>query len=173
MFSRLWNNELQPDGSYFVDADPDLFSHILRYLRHGLLPIFFSERKGHDYGMYAALLGEGRYFQIDRLIQWLEKKKYLDVVKVERSAEEVDGIHALYETTPANKQIDYYPVWTKKDVYLCPRGISAHRGHPKACGKACDKARGDAPPDYEEEHVFTTLVVRKTVVFDHDLCVGE
>jgi BTB/POZ domain-containing protein KCTD9 len=65
------------EGSYFVDADPQLFDHILRYLRRGVLPIFYDNIRGHDHGLYRALLEEARYFQIDRLENWLSDKSYI------------------------------------------------------------------------------------------------
>lgn len=95
MFSGRWqddhNSGQQPDGSYFVDGDPELFGHILRYLRHGNFPLFYVNG-AHDYGMYAALLGEARYFQIDRLVTWLESKKYLDALKIQSTVNWTEGI---------------------------------------------------------------------------------
>ncbi len=172
MLSGHWhnNNDKQPDGSYFVDADPELFAHILRYLRHGMLPIFYVNGH-HEYGLYAALLGEARYFQVDRLVGWLERKRYLDAVKIERTAEEIDGMGSLQETTLANQEIEYHPFQTSKKVYVCPRGIWNHRGNPRACGRMCQKARGDDSDGYEEEEGWEALVIRKKVVFNHGLCV--
>lgn len=66
LLSGWWNNALE-DGSYFIDADPVLFEHILRYLRRGVFPLFFGAVKGHDYHLYLSLLEEARYFQIRRL----------------------------------------------------------------------------------------------------------
>jgi BTB/POZ domain-containing protein KCTD9 len=172
MLSNNWrdNNSKQPDGSYFVDADPGLFAHVLRYLRHGQLPIFYGNRDGHDYGMYAALLAEARYFQIDRLVQWLEKKKYLEAVKIERIPEQAEEVSALRETTLATEDVECHPFQKTKKVYICPRQIWTHRGNPRACGKMCAKARGDDEAEFEDEIVVKTLVVRKRVVFNHDLC---
>jgi hypothetical protein len=45
--SRRWVNR-QEENSYFVDADPTIFEHILRYLRRGVLVIFYDKAKGHD-----------------------------------------------------------------------------------------------------------------------------
>jgi hypothetical protein len=51
LLSGRWNTARE-DGSYFVDADPDLFVHILRYLRRRVLPVFYNLQKGHDYALY-------------------------------------------------------------------------------------------------------------------------
>jgi BTB/POZ domain-containing protein KCTD9 len=172
MLSSNWcnNNSKQSDGSYFVDADPGLFAHVLRYLRHGQLPIFYGNKDGHDYGMYAALLAEARYFQIDRLVRWLEKKRYLEAVKIERIPEQAEDVSALRETTLATEDIECHPFQKTEKVYICPRQICQHRGNPHACGKMCAKARGDDGAEFEDEVVLKALVVRKRVVFDHDLC---
>ncbi|KAJ0419346.1 BTB/POZ protein [Aspergillus carlsbadensis] len=67
LLSGRWNSA-RSDGSYFVDADPDLFAHILNYLRRpDVYPIFYDDVKGHDYLKYHALLSEARYFGIDAL----------------------------------------------------------------------------------------------------------
>lgn len=170
MFSGQWHNMKQPDGSYFIDADPDLFAHILRYLRHTILPIFYTNGTGHDYGLYAALLGEARYFQIDRLVRWLEGKRYLHAVTVERIPEEVEGSAALQEKTLANEEVDYHAFETTREVYVCPRGIFVHRGDSSRCGKDCIKARGMGSVEYEEEPVLKVLLIRKRTVFNHELC---
>ncbi|ORY55912.1 BTB/POZ protein [Pseudomassariella vexata] len=73
----------QRDGSYFIDADPELFNHILRYLRRGIRPVFWDLTKGHDYVQYNALLEEARYFGVRELVSWIERQEYHDVVSVE------------------------------------------------------------------------------------------
>ncbi|KFH48129.1 hypothetical protein ACRE_009850 [Hapsidospora chrysogenum ATCC 11550] len=75
---------LQPppaDGQYFVDADPTLFEHVLRYLRTGMYPLFFDRDRGHDEVLYLALLQQARFYQIDRLEAWLAAKSYQDAVR--------------------------------------------------------------------------------------------
>lgn len=173
MFSSHWrqNNNKQADGACFVDADPDLFVHILRYLRHGQLPIFYANGTGPDYGLYAAVLGEARYFQIDRLVQWLERMRYLDVVKVQRIAFHAEELDVLQETNLASEDIEYHPFRTTRKVYVCPRDLADHRGKPYACRKLCHEARGDDEPEHEEEPVVETLIIRKKVLFNHNLCV--
>src|SRR4051812_26960470 len=59
LLSGRWDNTLE-DGSHFIDADPALFQHILRYLRRGVFPLFFDLEKGHDYSLYLSLLEEAR-----------------------------------------------------------------------------------------------------------------
>ncbi len=62
LLSERWDNA-DADGSYFIDADPDLFEHILRYLRRGVFPIFYDNVKGHNHALYLALLQEANIFK--------------------------------------------------------------------------------------------------------------
>lgn len=168
-FSHSWN-KTQPDGSYFVDADGDLFEHILRYLRRGVLPVFYDKSKGHDYARYLALGEEVRYFQITRLEKWIRDGIYLQAVHVRHSAWELDDVSGLSSVLTADTAREYHPAhWTRK-VYVCPRGLYQHRGDPDRCGKACRKAQGDAEDEYVDEFVRKILVVERKTTFDRDRC---
>jgi phytoene desaturase (3,4-didehydrolycopene-forming) len=81
LLSGRWETA-RADGSYFVDADPDLFVHILRYLRRGVLPVFYDVQKGHDEALYDALLKEVSFLGIAALESYLENRTYLDRVAV-------------------------------------------------------------------------------------------
>ncbi|KAK4442494.1 hypothetical protein QBC34DRAFT_387218 [Podospora aff. communis PSN243] len=71
-----------PDHSraLFVDSDPGVFSHLLRYLRRGVFPLSYTST-GHDLHLYAALLPESLYFQCDALTLWLQDELYLRCVE--------------------------------------------------------------------------------------------
>lgn len=166
------NNNNNNDGCYFIDADADLFSHILRYLRRGVLPIFYDRHRGHDHALYVALLEEARYFQIDRLRRWLEEKHYLQAVATVRSAVEVEGLASLPAFDTTDTEFEYFPTWTIKKVYVCPRAIEVHRGKPGMCGRACHQAQGNAPTKFVDEMVLRTLVVRKRTVVDSQMCLA-
>ncbi|TEY39010.1 hypothetical protein BOTCAL_0472g00030 [Botryotinia calthae] len=169
LLSGRWDSNEQADGSYFIDADPDLFEHILRYLRRSVLPIFYDPIKGHDHALYLALLEEARYFQITRLENYLKKKIYLCAVKTCSSVEELEGFWS--ETRSTDENVEYHPRWETKKVYICPRGIGVHRGNPSACGRQCKNARGDSEYIYEDVPVLKTLVIRKQLVVDQTACI--
>lgn len=172
LLSGRWDNS-RADGSYFIDADAKLFQHIIRYLRRGVFPIFYDRVKGHDYALYFALLQEAKYFQITKLVDWLEKKRYLSAVKVEHWAREIEGGGPIHATVQTDTELKYYPALGKEKIYVCPRGIFVHRGKPGACGKDCRKAQGDADDMYDEEPIFRTLVVYEQTVFDGEACLAE
>ena len=168
LLSGRWDN-VQPDGSYFIDADGDLFKHILEYLRRGVPPIFYDRSKGHDHALYLRLLAEARYFQIDSLREWLEKKQYLEVLKIEHQTREVESSYLMDQQYGSDIDVEYYPSWGTKKVYVCPRGIEVHRGLPGSCGRACMNAR-DGEDVYDEEPVLRTLIVKKRTILDSKKC---
>jgi hypothetical protein len=163
--------DTQEDGSYFIDADPDLFSHILRYLRRGVLPLFYDNAKGHDHALYIALLEEAKYFQISRLEKWLRDKEYLQAVETRSWVDELEGLHWI-DVKSSQEVGEYAPRWVTERVYLCPRRIDVHRGNQGKCGRACANARGDGEDEFEDEEVLKTVVVRKQIVVRHQKFVG-
>ena len=73
----------QPDGSYFMDADPDIFEHLLRFMRRpSVFPLFYDAVRGFDYGLYTRLQAEADYFQVDMLRDWIREKQYRLAVRI-------------------------------------------------------------------------------------------
>jgi hypothetical protein len=67
----------EPDegGSYFLDTDPNLFEHLLRFMRRPeVFPLFYNHAAGFDYDLYNRLEAEAGYFQIDALYKWIKAK---------------------------------------------------------------------------------------------------
>lgn len=109
LFSTRWNNQ-RPDGSYCLDADPNLFEHILLYCRRGIFPLFYDRACGHNYSLYLQLLQEARYFGIDGLREWLEEEKYLQAVKIEYSVKVMKvPEYLMCYTRLANTELEYFP----------------------------------------------------------------
>ncbi|KAG5974847.1 hypothetical protein E4U55_007996 [Claviceps digitariae] len=173
LLSGRWTPPLE-DGAYFVDADPSLFEHILRYLRHSIFPLFYDQARGHDLGLYVGLLGEATYFGIERLQKWLEDKEYLKAVRMECSMRVIDDWDKDIVIAESDTVVELHPRWDTKKVYLCPRRIYVHRGDPLRCGRQCQNAKGDDDTDYEDEPVFKVAVMKKKTVLRADVCVpGE
>ncbi|KAI9652702.1 MAG: hypothetical protein M1829_001485 [Trizodia sp. TS-e1964] len=154
------------DGSYFIDADPNLFEHILSYLRLGLLPLAYDSAKGHDLALYRALTAQAKYFCIPRLVEWFANREYLKAVTVTETMYELEGT-VWSHSGGAGDLVLYHPVWETRKVYVCHRGIASHRGNPGACGRQCKNAQGDAANMFEEEQVLsTTMIVRRQTTID-------
>lgn len=178
LLSGLWENT-EMNRSHFIDADGDLFEHILRYLRLGVFPLFYDKAKGHNYAPYLARLAQAKLFQIKKLEEWLEKKQYLSALRVEYSATESEGTEELNISRNSDVELEYYPVWGTKEVYVCPRGLPEHRGEADTCVRDCMKVQvdeddeDDADDRYEEESVLRTLVVEKKTIFDMQGLLGS
>ncbi|KAE8385534.1 hypothetical protein BDV23DRAFT_188131 [Aspergillus alliaceus] len=171
LLSEQWNSAL-PDGSYFIDADPKIFKHVLEYLSRGTLPLFYDRVNGHDYGKYHALLSQASYFGISELETWLWEQRYLQAVSVETKVKLREGSVAKnYASTGSSDVVEeVYPQWGCRRSWVCPRGIMVHDGKPEACGIKCKKVGcGDS---YEEvPDLLGVMVVQKKVVFDRTKCV--
>ncbi|MCJ1285859.1 hypothetical protein MMC26_005201 [Xylographa opegraphella] len=170
MLSGRWPREAQEDGSYFVDADGSLFKYVLQYLRHNVFPIHYDRVKGHDFGFYAALLEQARFFGVENLEKWLKNKSYLEVVRTEYHARQLDSVYSVKDRLRSDVEVEYHPAWTTKRVYVCPRRITFHRGNPDACGRACKNAQGDADDEYVKEMELDILAIEKKTVFVQELC---
>jgi hypothetical protein len=139
LFSGEWGNK-QEDGSYFIESDANIFEHILRYLRTGVLPVFYDKSAGHNFPLYQALLEESKYLAIDRLEKWLCERKYLDAVKIRYLATETqdrgsykkhttstpDGRTFMIEDrfieieTSSNIETTMVPMTQQQNSFYCP-----------------------------------------------------
>lgn len=164
---------MQQDGSYFIDADGQVFEHVLRYLRHEIMPIFYDEVKGHDYALYLAVLEQARFFGVEPLQKWLEEHKYVKAVKIVHSARVSEGLEDVSGSTESHVKIEHHVTWRTRKVYVCPRAIFGHMGNPNACGRLCRNARGDADDESKDEEVLKVLEVRKMTVLDPKTCVEQ
>ncbi|KAH7069082.1 hypothetical protein BKA63DRAFT_536332 [Paraphoma chrysanthemicola] len=165
----------QVDGSYFLDADPDLFEHLLRFMRRPeVFPLFYTKDRGFDYDLYNRLEAEVEYFQIDDLRDWIKEKRYEKAIMVHTSiamAKEVDEV--VPKRQSVNVEENWHVIPRVRKVYVCPRGIVVHRGDPDRCGQACRKARGDDEIEYDEETYEEVVIVRKEVEFVAGACKVE
>ncbi|KAI9682049.1 MAG: hypothetical protein M1817_000103 [Caeruleum heppii] len=155
------------ETSYFVDGDPDLFAHVLRYLRRGVLPVMYDRANGFDHAFYTALEQEASYFGIDSLKTWIANKDYLRAVEIQYSARAVEENEAalLKATVDGNTELMYHPVWTTNRIFQCPRNIQVHHGDPWACGRQCEYAQGDDDDLYLDQDVLHTMVVTKKTIY--------
>jgi hypothetical protein len=163
-----WTPEL--DGSYFLDADGDLFEHLLRFMRRPeIFPLFYDTAKGFNYDLYNKLETEAEYFQIELLHEWIKAKKYTQAIKTKISSAAIHNIrNEIQLEAIRNPELHITPC-TKK-IYLCPRQIVAHRGRADLCGTACHKRQAENDVVYEDEPYWQVLSFEKEVVFDEKVC---
>ncbi|CAI9627976.1 unnamed protein product [Alternaria burnsii] len=168
-----WEPEL--DGSYFMDADPDLFEYLLRFMRRPeVFPLFYNKMNGFDYDLYNRLQAEALYFQMDTLYEWIKDKRYLNAIKVKTSSLDIRVVHSLdhvqQEILPVHKTEELHVVPRTRKVYLCPRQIAGHKGRPELCGAACHKRQADNAVEYEDVGFLQVVSLKKEIVFDEKVC---
>jgi hypothetical protein len=164
----MWTPEL--DGSYFLDADPDLFEHLLRFMRRTkVFPLFYDAAKGFDYDLYNKLELEAEYFQIDTLQEWIKNQSYTHAIKTKIGSAAVHNIRSAMQLESIRSPEMHITPCTKK-VYLCPRQIAAHRGRADLCGAACHKRQAENDVVYEDDPYWQVLSFEKEVVFDEKAC---
>lgn len=174
---------LTPLSNMFnIDANQEVFPHIIAYLRRGTYPLAIDAEGRHDIPTYLAILEEARYFKLERLSDWIEKGLYEEAAKTTSTTtlrpETEFGIVG-YPTsvkaaiTPGGKitstiSKEFFPGWGKKLVYHCPR--DKHNGKREECGKQCHNALGGKPAGFDEVPMLRLLEVKKKLVIDPQLC---
>jgi hypothetical protein len=61
-----------------------------------------------------------------------------------------------------NAEISHQCLLKRRCVYLCPRGITVHWGHPDMCGSVCHKAQAGTKIDYKEENYAEVVSITKS-----------
>lgn len=162
-----------------VDANQDVFSHIIAYLRRGAFPMIIDAQGRHDVPTYLAILEEARHFELDRLALWVEEGRFAEAAKIEcittiRPETDVDYKDFMTTTITEDGKVvsiisrEFFPAWGKRLVYRCPRGL--HNGDRAGCGRKCNNALGDASPSYEEILTLRLLEMKTNLVVDPRLC---
>jgi BTB/POZ domain len=167
LFSGRWPVNKQSDGSIFIDANGDIFEHILRYLRRGIFPLAYDKDKGHDYKLYAEILVEAKYFQCSALVVWLESQCYHQCITWYISTEIQEAKEPYSQGSGIFVDGQFEPSsWAERKVYLCPRRIPVHRGNRSKCGRQCESVRGEDDIEFEcEKSVSAWLVTKKRFEF--------
>lgn len=158
-FSGRYAIKKEGHDSSFIDADPALFDHILRYLRRGIFPLVYDKTKGHDYALYTQILEEAKYFQCPTLIVWLEDSCYHKCISWNVNMKLSDAPDGR---THGDSKVESLPpiphVMETDKIYLCPRGIYKHKGDEGACGRQCKLVQGDNEVEYVTQQATTTWV---------------
>jgi BTB/POZ domain-containing protein KCTD9 len=173
LFATIWHKK-PADDPHFVDADPALFEHILRYLRRSVLPIFHSRADGHNEALYAALLHEARHFEIARLARWLETRSYVLAVREDHSVHVVSGadVPGTYENVKvaSDEELVYRPAWVREESYECPRRIPEHLEDETKCGKKCKEVQDSTGEGTVCYNSMNLVIVRKRLMVDAAVC---
>ena len=161
----------QADGSFYLDSDGDIFSHVLRYLRLGAFPVLYSQSKGHDFGMYAAIHALAKFLGIKPLVKWIDQKRFFEAVSVTQNVYDGDELinHGAGNFS-SSERMTFQPYRWRRKVYICPRDIPVHRGAPHLCGRACMAEQGDDSDEYEDEELTGIFRIHEKTNFDVQKC---
>ncbi|KAJ4301768.1 hypothetical protein N0V90_003862 [Kalmusia sp. IMI 367209] len=151
----------EKDGSYFVDADADIFEHVLRYLRlPQVYPLFWTKADGFDYDLYNHLEAAAVYFQIKNLELWIKEKHYLKAVSMQTTLTYItcrpDDVSEYVERLGGNVDIER----------------SVFERIERVCGKGCERYRTleGTEIEYEEEFHLAVITTQKKIVVDEKVC---
>ncbi|KAF2645295.1 hypothetical protein P280DRAFT_116575 [Massarina eburnea CBS 473.64] len=76
--------ETLPNGAIFIDAEPEIFKHVLDYMRRPtVFPLFWTREKGFDHVLYAKVMAEADFFMLEDLRDWIRGREYMKAVSVE------------------------------------------------------------------------------------------
>lgn len=172
LVSGRWDHNQQEDGSFFIDADPDLFKDILEYLRRLWMPLYWDREKGHDIARYKALLQEAEYYVIPRLSQWLLEQRYLEAIAVTTTVAQrqvpKDGRAVTFPGCKPGVHLE----WHENDVYFCP-GLTYPLGRHQDlddCKPSCFEARKKFELPSIKERSLIAVMKDESVVFNHEVC---
>ncbi|KAM3505782.1 hypothetical protein MY10362_002755 [Beauveria mimosiformis] len=143
LLMTLLSTEATQIGEYFVDADPDTFSHVLRFLRTRRFPLFYNHASGYDMAKYLELLAAAQYYRIPTLEMWLAEKRYLGIVNIKSDYRKYrlfgdNQITRMEELCwDREEQGRILSVWeTTGTAHACPQKRWQHDGDKAKCKRA-------------------------------------
>ncbi|OAQ72259.1 BTB/POZ domain-containing protein [Pochonia chlamydosporia 170] len=154
-FNALFTIHPSPQTDFFLDADPDIFTDVLRYLRTHIYPLYHTPDNGFDVPRYHALLAQARLLQLDELAAWVSNKEYLNAVWTktrfvsatlygDRQLEQLQN--NLWSNEERTRSFSFKQADSR--AWKCPAGVYLHDGDKAACVKArC--------PGFGGEHVVS------------------
>lgn len=187
LFKVAFSPDINPpnDGVFWMDRDPDAFSHILKYCRTNRFPLL-RQNDTFDHAMYDCIRSEALFYGISELAEWISKAKYRYTMECNytrivqklpsKSADAVAGIlteDALGICTGKPDHGDVQRVFscffrTVGTFYCCPRGVIGHDS-PEKCGRRCRSARDEGYKMYKDVKANWLMHVLKTTIVRHDL----
>jgi hypothetical protein len=166
--------DLQDDGSYFIDADSDVFEHVLAFMRRpSKFPLYWTNEHGFDYVLYNKVEAEADFFLLHGLRDWISKKRYEEAVKTivevrvleEYQKRVLDDGKSLGDLVEVNSFLGSYS-GKRRLRYAC----SLHSGWYYNGCESCQKLGGATQSDEPDKKL--TLVIKK-VVFDESVCSND
>lgn len=142
LLSALLSTEATQDGEYFIDADPEIFSEIMRFLRTRRFPLFWDHAFGYDTAKYLELLVAAQFYQIPTLEMWLTEKRYLGAINIKSEHKRqrlfgTDQITRMHELCWDREEQGRILTMTESraKAHACPQKFWRHDGDQSKCMK--------------------------------------
>ncbi len=143
LLTALLSTEATQDGEYFLDADPDMFSQLMRFLRTRRFPLFYDQASGYDTAKYLELLVAAQFYQIPTLEMWLTEKRYLGAMNIVSEykkyrlfgTDQITRMHELcWDREEQGRVLTISE--TRGKAHACPKKFWRHDGDQGKCMKA-------------------------------------
>jgi hypothetical protein len=168
------STDLQDDGSYFIDADPDVFEHILAFMRRpSKFPLYWTHEHGFDYALYNKVEVEADFFLLHGLRDWVSGAKYKEAVRPELEVKVLSGPdrNVWIGGGGANVEVtSFFGAYNgnRRPVFACP----LHGPQYATNCTHCKELVGKHGAQYAEPEKQLTLVIKK-IVFDESVCCND
>lgn len=143
LLTTLLSTDATHGGEYFLDADPDMFAEILRFLRTRRFPLYHDPATGYDAARYLELQVAAQFYQIPTLEMWLAERRYLGAMQVRSEykgftlygTDQIVRMHELcWSRTEQGRVLTITERKTK--AWACPVKLWRHDGDQNSCFKA-------------------------------------
>ncbi|KAK4197647.1 BTB/POZ protein [Triangularia verruculosa] len=174
VFQGDWKSSRQEDGSIFIDSNPEVFSHVLQYLRRGVFPLAYDQRRGHDYKLYADILAEAKFFGIPKLECWLVDQLYLRCITsstVWSSAYKDDRIQTGFQTTSVWGSDVISTQMVRQDVTTVRNSVCYHQAQDRTAPCSHRGCRVSADGVKDDVETFRWAEVGRSIRFVQGWCI--
>jgi hypothetical protein len=168
-------SDKQEDGSYYIDADAEIFHHVLNFMRRpSRFPLFWTKEIGFDHALYTKLEAEADYFLLHDLRDWIRNQHYEEAVKtvVDVIHHHDEGSRKLEYTDKVDIQSYFGPSEEGKQLLMkCGYHLNNTRAVSASCGD-CAKLLTDHGPHFSTPRSNLTTVITR-LKFDSLVCMNE
>ncbi|KAK7529902.1 uncharacterized protein J3D65DRAFT_672291 [Phyllosticta citribraziliensis] len=171
LLSGRWEHNRLADGSYFVDWEPEVFRHVLKYLRTGHLPSCWKGlQHGFDYEFADELREAAEFFGVEELREWLQRKKFLEKVEVRINTESYKSGCLGLKTYGYGIIPECHVQLVSKNGGPCPKAQDWYNEHIAKCRQQSGNTSA-APMNHQMDTLV--LVIKKRVVYHENILDDE
>ncbi|KAF2666811.1 hypothetical protein BT63DRAFT_415910 [Microthyrium microscopicum] len=114
-----------PEEPLYFDFDSKTFSHILDYLKTGVMPFLWTRERGFDYISYVKIERLADYLQIPGLRAWLKNNEFEEVVSRVRQSRVTSAGVMVYPSDGLTLEF----VHEGKKLFMYERGLPLNKAY--------------------------------------------